>query len=160
MPEQTEIQENPPELDGCPDMSALIYLEEPNVIHNLKIRFERQTVYTRIAKILISINPYEWLPIYSNDNIKRYEENSLLDVPDSSIDPHCYNMAAIAYNDMNSESKSQSLIVCGESGSGKTESAKALMSFLAKTKTESDSSENLSEAVLAVNPILVCTTFK
>ena len=44
---------NPPELDGVEDMSSLLYLEEQNVLHNLKIRFEKQTIYTAVGACAI-----------------------------------------------------------------------------------------------------------
>ena len=72
----------------------------------------------------------------------------------------CYISAEYNYLDFPDFSRfkhlhSQSLIVCGESGSGKTEAAKALMTYLAKTKAAPDKAD-LSDKVLAVNPILVC----
>uniref|UniRef100_A0A6A7G5A7 Unconventional myosin n=1 Tax=Hirondellea gigas TaxID=1518452 RepID=A0A6A7G5A7_9CRUS len=147
---------NPPELDGTPDMSALVHLEEANILHNLSIRFQKQTVYTNIAQVLVSINPYDFsLNMYTNEMLNKYDKNSLQTVPDPDIAPHCYSTAACAYKSMTQFSQSQSLIVCGESGSGKTEAAKALMTFLAKTKSPSGGdAHNVCEAIMAVNPIL------
>ncbi len=56
--------QNPPHLDGVPDMSSLIYLEEDNVVYNLTIRYSKQEIYTYVSSIVIAINPYEKLPIY------------------------------------------------------------------------------------------------
>jgi myosin-5 len=55
--------------------------------------------------------------------------------------------------------QNQSIVVCGESGSGKTESAKHLLRFLTATVSHRDSdaaskTQTLQTQVLAANPIL------
>ena len=46
-----KFKPNPPELDGVPDLTSLLYLEEGNVIHNLNIRFHNKTVYSSVGML-------------------------------------------------------------------------------------------------------------
>lgn len=50
---------NPKHLDGVADMSNLIYLEAPHILHNVRVRYKKQEIYTSISKVLLAINPYE-----------------------------------------------------------------------------------------------------
>ncbi|PIO55455.1 hypothetical protein TELCIR_23158, partial [Teladorsagia circumcincta] len=81
---------------------------------------------TYVANILISINPYEEIDgLYSIDTIKKYRGKSLGQMP-----PHVYAVADKAYREMRRNKESQSIIVSGESGAGKTESQKAILRYL------------------------------
>ena len=76
---EKEFIANPKELDGVCDLSQLIYLEMPHVLHNLKYRYcEMPTkfCYTSISSILLAINPYEYLPIYGDDVIQQFQKSA------------------------------------------------------------------------------------
>ncbi|MES1920990.1 hypothetical protein MHBO_002595, partial [Bonamia ostreae] len=135
-------------MDGVPDMTTLLYLEEDNVIHNLKVRFEKKSVYTNIGSILLSINPYVWIEsLYGDKVMATYRKEP------PSTNPHCYQIASRALNNLRATSENQSIIICGESGAGKTESAKCCISHLAKSR-KSAASKNFVEQVISVNPLL------
>ncbi|XP_039946629.1 unconventional myosin-Vb isoform X2 [Hirundo rustica] len=140
---------NPDILEGQNDLTALSYLHEPAVLHNLKVRFlESNHIYTYCGIVLVAINPYEQLPIYEQDVIYAYSGQNMGD-----MDPHIFAVAEEAYKQMARDEKNQSIIVSGESGAGKTVSAKYAMRFFA-TVGGSTSETNIEAKVLASSPIM------
>ncbi|XP_061209556.1 unconventional myosin-Vb isoform X2 [Neopsephotus bourkii] len=140
---------NPDILVGENDLTALSYLHEPAVLHNLKVRFiESNHIYTYCGIVLVAINPYEQLPIYGQDVIYAYSGQNMGD-----MDPHIFAVAEEAYKQMARYEKNQSIIVSGESGAGKTVSAKYAMRFFA-TVGGSGSETNIETKVLASSPIM------
>ncbi|KAL6096373.1 myo5b [Pungitius sinensis] len=140
---------NPDILVGENDLTALSYLHEPAVLHNLKVRFlEPNHIYTYCGIVLVAINPYEQLHIYGEEVIRAYSGQNMGD-----MDPHIFAVAEEAYKQMARDEKNQSIIVSGESGAGKTVSAKYAMRFFA-TVGGSTSDTNVEEKVLASSPIM------
>ncbi|CAN9499418.1 unnamed protein product [Ophioblennius macclurei] len=140
---------NPNILVGENDLTALSYLHEPAVLHNLRVRFiHSKLIYTYCGIVLVAINPYESLPIYEADIIHAYSGQNMGD-----MDPHIFAVAEEAYKQMARQEKNQSIIVSGESGAGKTVSAKYAMRYFA-TVSCSSGEANVEERVLASNPIM------
>ncbi|XP_055030190.2 unconventional myosin-Va isoform X5 [Misgurnus anguillicaudatus] len=140
---------NPDILVGENDLTALSYLHEPAVLHNLKVRFtDSKLIYTYCGIVLVAINPYETLPIYGADIINAYSGQNMGD-----MDPHIFAVAEESYKQMARDERNQSIIVSGESGAGKTVSAKYAMRYFA-TVSGSASEANVEEKVLASNPIM------
>ncbi|XP_053317882.1 unconventional myosin-Va isoform X3 [Spea bombifrons] len=140
---------NPDILVGENDLTALSYLHEPAVLHNLKVRFiDSKLIYTYCGIVLVAINPYEQLPIYGADIINAYSGQNMGD-----MDPHIFAVAEEAYKQMARDERNQSIIVSGESGAGKTVSAKYAMRYFA-TVSGSTNEANVEEKVLASNPIM------
>ncbi|XP_070536020.1 unconventional myosin-Va-like isoform X2 [Ptychodera flava] len=142
---------NPDILVGENDLTSLSYLHEPAVLYNLKVRFlQSQAIYTYCGIVLVAINPYEELPIYGNDIIYAYSGQNMGD-----MDPHVYAIAEEAYSKMCKFEQNQSIIVTGESGAGKTVSAKYAMRYFATVGGGSGESEtHMEKRVLASNPIM------
>uniref|UniRef100_A0A8C5MY75 Myosin VC n=1 Tax=Leptobrachium leishanense TaxID=445787 RepID=A0A8C5MY75_9ANUR len=139
---------NPDILVGENDLTALSYLHEPAVLHNLKVRFmESKLIYTYSGIILVAINPYKELPIYGDAIIHAYSGQNMGD-----MDPHIFAVAEEAYKQMARNNRNQSIIVSGESGAGKTVSARYAMRYFA-TVSKSSSKANVEDRVLASNPI-------
>ncbi|XP_069483066.1 unconventional myosin-Vb isoform X4 [Ambystoma mexicanum] len=146
---QLPFLRNPDILVGENDLTALSYLHEPAVLHNLKVRFlESNHIYTYCGIVLVAINPYEQLPIYGEDVIYAYSGQNMGD-----MDPHIFAVAEEAYKQMARDEKNQSIIVSGESGAGKTVSAKYAMRYFA-TVGGSANETNVEEKVLASSPIM------
>ncbi|XP_042120290.2 unconventional myosin-Vb isoform X4 [Peromyscus maniculatus bairdii] len=146
---QLPFLRNPDILVGENDLTALSHLHEPAVLHNLKVRFlESNHIYTYCGIVLVAINPYEQLPIYGQDVIYAYSGQNMGD-----MDPHIFAVAEEAYKQMARDEKNQSIIVSGESGAGKTVSAKYAMRYFA-TVGGSASDTNIEEKVLASSPIM------
>uniref|UniRef100_A0A8C2I0S8 Myosin VC n=1 Tax=Cyprinus carpio TaxID=7962 RepID=A0A8C2I0S8_CYPCA len=139
---------NPDILVGENDLTALSYLHEPAVLHNLKVRFvESKIIYTYCGIILVAVNPYKTLPIYGDAVIHAYSGQNMGD-----LDPHIFAVAEEAYKQMARNNKNQSIIVSGESGAGKTVSARYAMRYFAVV-SKSGSKTRVEDKVLASNPI-------
>ncbi|XP_062402519.1 unconventional myosin-Va [Sardina pilchardus] len=140
---------NPDILVGENDLTALSYLHEPAVLHNLRVRFsDSRLIYTYCGIVLVAINPYESLPIYGCDIINAYSGQNMGD-----MDPHIFAVAEEAFKQMARDEKNQSIIVSGESGAGKTVSAKYAMRYFA-TVSGASGEANIEERVLASSPIM------
>ncbi|XP_024926209.3 myosin-11 [Ziziphus jujuba] len=136
---------------GVDDMTKLSYLHEPGVLENLKTRYELNEIYTYTGNILIAINPFQRLPhIYDSHMMQQYKG-----APFGELSPHVFAVADVAYRAMINETKSNSILVSGESGAGKTETTKMLMRYLAflggRTATEG---RTVEQQVLESNPVL------
>lgn len=56
------------------DLTGLTYMEEPNVLRSLKERYESGSIYTNIANIVVALNPYQVLNIYSAEYMMKYRD--------------------------------------------------------------------------------------
>ncbi|KAG8658067.1 hypothetical protein MANES_03G116600v8 [Manihot esculenta] len=135
---------NPDILEGVDDLIKLSYLNEPSVFHNLKCRYSQDMIYSKAGPALIVVNPFKAVPFYGNEIIKAYRQK-LMD------SPHVYALADTAYNDMMRDEKNQSLVISGESGAGKTETAKHAMKYLA---TLGGGTGGIEHEILQTNSIL------
>uniref|UniRef100_F1KUD1 Myosin-VI n=1 Tax=Ascaris suum TaxID=6253 RepID=F1KUD1_ASCSU len=130
------------------DNCALMYLNEATLLNNCRLRYMRKQIYTYVANILISINPYEQIhDLYSSATIKNYQGKSLGQLP-----PHIFAIADKAYRDMKRFCESQSIIVSGESGAGKTESQKYILKYLCESW--GSTAGPVQQRILETNPIL------
>ncbi|MEQ2209568.1 hypothetical protein XENOCAPTIV_001025, partial [Xenoophorus captivus] len=98
--------------------------------------------------VLVAINPYDQLPIYGEEVIDAYSGQDMAD-----MEPHIFSVAEEAYRTMTREERNQSIIISGESGSGKTVSAKFTMRYFAVVGGASQQT-SVEERVLASNPIM------
>lgn len=122
---------------SCSDLTGLTYMEEPNILFSLNERYKKNHIYTNVASILLAINPYQDLPLYDSTTMMKYRSTSATGKTQGTA-PHIFAVAEEAFAALTapfslrrqSAPKNQSMIVCGESGSGKTESAKYLMRYL------------------------------
>ncbi|XP_065578668.1 unconventional myosin-Vb-like isoform X2 [Artemia franciscana] len=142
---------NPDFLVGTNDLTGLSYLHEPAILNSLKQRFINDNIiYTRCGIILVAVNPYRDLGIYDDYTIQAYhhDENQ-----DRNLDPHVYSVAKEAYTQLERDSQDQSIIVSGESGAGKTVSAKYTMRYFA-TAGGSSAETQIEKKVLISSPVM------
>ncbi|KAL6516153.1 hypothetical protein OROGR_019458 [Orobanche gracilis] len=136
---------------GVDDMTKLSYLHEPGVLQNLATRYQLNEIYTYTGGILIAINPFQRLPhLYDGHMMEQYKG-----APFGELSPHVFAIADMAFRAMVHEGKSNSILVSGESGAGKTETTKMLMRYLAylggRKGTEG---RTVEQQVLESNPVL------
>ena len=126
-------------------------VNEATILHNLRARFVEDTVYTNIGTILVSINPFAWIPgLYSSELIAEH-----LNLPPGEIShPHVFQIAAAAFHGLRNEQQNQAIIISGESGAGKTEATKKCLQFFAEAAGSSDKSGGMEGKLLSANPIL------
>ncbi|XP_029972779.1 unconventional myosin-VI-like [Salarias fasciatus] len=129
------------------DNCSLMYLNEATLLNNVRVRYNKDHIYTYVANILIAVNPYFDIPkLYGPDAIRSYQGRSLGTLP-----PHVYAIADKAYRDMKVLKMSQSIIVSGESGAGKTENTKFVLRYLTTTY---GSGQDIDERIVEANPLL------
>lgn len=140
---------NPAILVGQNDLTTLSYLHEPGVLYNLRVRFcERQIIYTYCGIILVAINPYADLPLYGPNIIRAYRGHAM-----GELEPHIFALSEEAYTKLERENCNLSIVVSGESGAGKTVSAKYAMRYFAAVGG-SESETQVERKVLASSPIM------
>jgi len=116
---------NPPKFNRLEDIADLTFLNEPSVVHNLRQRYEAKMIYTYSGLFLVAINPYHPLPIYTPQVISQYKNKRREENP-----PHVYAVAERSWQHMLGERENQSILITGESGAGKTENTKRVISYL------------------------------
>ncbi|XP_023158168.1 myosin-6 isoform X1 [Zea mays] len=136
---------------GVDDMTKLAYLHEPGVLQNLKARYDMNEIYTYTGNILIAVNPFRRLPhLYDTQMMQQYKGAEF-----GELSPHPFAVADVAYRLMRNEGISQSILVSGESGAGKTESTKMIMRYLAYMGGKAASEgRTVEKQVLQSNPVL------
>ncbi|KAF9937697.1 Myosin type-2 heavy chain 1 [Mortierella antarctica] len=147
---------NPPLLEGTEDLTNLSYLNEPAVLSNIKTRYSHCNIYTYSGIVLIAANPFARVNLYTQDIIQAYSGRRR-----GELEPHLFAIAEDAYRCMIRDEKNQTIVVSGESGAGKTVSAKFIMRYFA-TADDSDRGADASKAgmseteeqILATNPIM------
>uniref|UniRef100_A0A4W3IWG1 Myosin VIIBb n=1 Tax=Callorhinchus milii TaxID=7868 RepID=A0A4W3IWG1_CALMI len=137
---------HPTSINGVEDMIRIGDLDEAGILRNLHIRYNETIIYTYIGSILISVNPYQLLPIYTVDQINLYTNKRIGELP-----PHVFAIADNCYFNMRKNKQNQCCIISGESGAGKTECTKLLLQFLTAI-----SGQHLwiEQQILEANPIL------
>eukprot|EP00325_Prymnesiales_sp_UTEX-LB-985_P031004 CAMPEP_0174738262 /NCGR_PEP_ID=MMETSP1094-20130205/69638_1 /TAXON_ID=156173 /ORGANISM="Chrysochromulina brevifilum, Strain UTEX LB 985" /LENGTH=388 /DNA_ID=CAMNT_0015941631 /DNA_START=76 /DNA_END=1239 /DNA_ORIENTATION=+ len=124
--EIVQVQESDPlALEGAPDMVKFSKLSEATLLHNLRVRYARDDIYTRSGSILLSINPFKQLSIYTPQHMAQCKDADAKQLQD--LAPHVYALAEAAYRGMLIEQKKQAILISGESGAGKTEAVKACL---------------------------------
>ncbi|XP_040566496.1 myosin-4 [Lepeophtheirus salmonis] len=145
-------QVNPPKFEKCEDMANLTYLNDASVFNNLKTRFQAKLIYTYSGLFCVVVNPYKRYPIYTPRVVKMYLGKRRNEVP-----PHLWAITETAYRNMLQNSKNQSMLITGESGAGKTENTKKVISYLAMVASSGKKAAkkvSLEDQIVATNPIL------
>ncbi|RUS28033.1 P-loop containing nucleoside triphosphate hydrolase protein [Jimgerdemannia flammicorona] len=152
---------NPPKLEATDDLTNLSYLNEPAVLNTIRTRYLQRNIYTYSGIVLIAANPFDRVPLYEPEIIQLYSGKRR-----GELEPHLFAIAEDAYRCMIREGTNQTIVVSGESGAGKTVSAKFIMRYFAtaddqesgKKKVKSESTATgmsaVEEQILATNPIM------
>ncbi|KAI3778635.1 hypothetical protein L2E82_08016 [Cichorium intybus] len=143
VPSDILLPANPEILDGVDDLMQLSYLSEPSVLYNLQYRYDRDMIYSKAGAVLVAINPFKNIPLYGKDYVEGYKRKKI-------GRPHVYAIADIAIREMIRDEVNQSIVISGESGAGKTETAKIAMKYLATVRGGS----GIEYEILKTNPIL------
>ncbi|XP_053296636.1 unconventional myosin-Ib isoform X1 [Pleuronectes platessa] len=134
---------------GVGDMVLLEPLSEDSFIENLKNRFEHSEIYTYIGSVVISMNPYRNLPIFTPEKVEEYRNRNFYE-----LSPHIYALADEAYRSLRDQDKDQCILITGESGAGKTEASKLVMSYVAAVCGKGQEVNKVKEQLLQSNPVL------
>ncbi|TQV96930.1 myosin-1 [Cordyceps javanica] len=135
---------------GVSDLTLLSKVSNEAINDNLKKRFEGAEIYTYIGHVLVSVNPFRDLGIYTDQVLDSYRGKNRLEMP-----PHVFAIAESAYYNMKAYHENQCVIISGESGAGKTEAAKRIMQYIANVSGgQSGDIQKIKDMVLATNPLL------
>ncbi|XP_041913733.1 unconventional myosin-VIIb isoform X1 [Alosa sapidissima] len=137
---------HPTSINGVDDMIRLGDLNEAGLLRNLLVRHKEGTIYTYTGSILVAVNPYQLLPLYTVEQVQMYTDRRLGELP-----PHVFAVADSCFFNMRRNRKDQCCVISGESGAGKTESTKLMLQFLAAV---SGQRSWIEQQVLEANPIL------
>ncbi|XP_064186818.1 unconventional myosin-VIIa [Anguilla rostrata] len=137
---------HPTSVNGVDDMIRLGDLNEAGLLRNLLVRHKEGIIYTYTGSILVAVNPYQLLPIYTNEQVQMYTDRRL-----GELSPHVFALADSCFFNMRRHRKNQCCIISGESGAGKTESTKLMLQFLASV---SGQHSWIEQQILEANPIL------
>ncbi len=104
------------------NLTGLTELNQKTLLDAIKQRYMDDRIYTDVGDILVAVNPFCSLPLYGSGCSAAFSQ------PDQSgMAPHIFKTAARAYNAMVQAKQNQVCVISGESGAGKTESAKLIM---------------------------------
>lgn len=131
------------------DLTQLTHLHEPAVLSSLQNRFDIDKIYTFTGPILIALNPFKSIRgLYDEDVLRGFITTK------PSPKPHVFNTSNCSYRGICDRQKSQTVLISGESGAGKTETTKHVMKFLALAGSEDGEVTNVEKQVLESNPLL------
>jgi myosin-5 len=118
---------NPPLLEATDDLTNLSYLNEPAgvcccicpalrscshlpaVLHAILNRYSQRLIYTYSGIVLIAVNPFDSLNLYSAEIIQAYSGRKR-----GELEPHLFAIAEDAYRCMIRDHKDQTIVVSGE----------------------------------------------
>ncbi|KAI9918945.1 hypothetical protein PsorP6_011466 [Peronosclerospora sorghi] len=141
------LQNTSESVNGFQDMILIDHLHEASILYNLRKRFFRKLPYTYTGRICIAVNPYQWLDLYSKQTMDMFSDGKRDQKP-----PHVYAVSMEAFFHMRQKQENQSILVSGESGAGKTETTKIVMSHLAALATNTNS--KVIQQIIQANPLL------
>lgn len=118
-------------------------------VDNLRKRFNENLIYTYIGQVLISVNPYKTLNIYTPEDVRQYRNIHFFEAP-----PHIFAVSDVAYRSLTEENRGQCILISGESGSGKTEASKKVLQFIAAATGHKGQVETVKDKLLQSNPVL------
>ncbi|OAX79462.1 hypothetical protein ACJ72_06220 [Emergomyces africanus] len=150
---------NPSMLEASEDLTNLSHLNEPAVLQAIKLRYAQKEIYTYSGIVLIATNPFARVDsLYVPQMVQVYAGKQR-----ATQAPHLFAIAEEAFSDMLRDGQNQTIVVSGESGAGKTVSAKYIMRYFATRGTpnqgsysavRADSISETEEQILATNPVM------
>lgn len=153
----------PRPFSGAHNNSALFFPVQAAILYNLKTRHVDAKPYSRVADIVIAVNPYQWLNDLYAEKVRMYYAQKIVwdradKDPRLGLPPHIYEVSSLCYKGLAYEKQNQSILVSGESGAGKTETVKICMNHIATVQQNPDErTDKMSPVVKRIldsNPLL------
>ncbi|KFO35059.1 Myosin-XVI [Fukomys damarensis] len=123
-PEQVKLM--PPAPND--DLATLSELNDSSLLYEIQKRFGNNQIYTFIGDILLLVNPFKELPIYSPMVSQLYLSHT--GTPCPSLPPHLFCCAERAVHQLFRDRRLQCFVLSGERGSGKSEASKQIARHL------------------------------
>uniref|UniRef100_A0A8U8BXH3 Uncharacterized protein n=1 Tax=Geospiza parvula TaxID=87175 RepID=A0A8U8BXH3_GEOPR len=125
------------------------HTSEAAFLNNLRKRYQENLIYTYIGSLLVSVNPYQELDLYTVSQMQLYRGVNFFELP-----PHLYAIADNAYRVMCNEFNNHFILISGESGAGKTEASKKILQYYAVTCPTTEQLQTVRDRLLLSNPVL------
>ncbi|KAI8799852.1 chitin synthase-domain-containing protein [Cladochytrium replicatum] len=111
------------------DLTLLPNITEDDIVSNLRDRFTQNQPCTNCgASSLVYINPMKSIESFSDASLQKFTDYATdLSGEKLPLPSHIFQLAASAFLHMIKEEQDQSIILSGESGSGKTEARKLIV---------------------------------
>ena len=93
---------NTDEIDNQNNLIDIPHLNEPTVLNSIYLRYIQNNIYTYTGQILISINPFKNLQLYTDPIIESYKNNQ-------NMNPHIYQIARKSYNNLKNTHQNQTI---------------------------------------------------
>ena len=140
---------------GNNDMCSMSVLTRESILQNLKSRFLGELVYTYVGDIVVSLNPFKNVGCVGRDIRSRYKACH----SPSALPPHIYALVHQTYSQMLAENVSQSILISGESGAGKTEAMKICLTYMGELSSGSSAAcgqgeSDVAKQLLQTNPLM------
>jgi myosin-1 len=138
---------------GVGDFVLLESINIESFMSNLKLRFEKNRMYTYIGEVVVSVNPYKELNITGQDYVREYRGREIFESA-----PHIFAVAEAAYKVMKRQVQDSCIVISGESGSGKTEASKIILKYISAITNNSGKNdiERVKNILVQSNVILEC----
>ena len=108
-------------------------------------------VYTYVGDIIVSVNPFKNTGCVGSAIRAKYKGGSRSHLP-----PHIYALVDQTYNTMVRDSNSQSILISGESGAGKTEAMKICLTYIGHASQAKGQrvADEVAPRLMMTNPIM------
>ena len=119
------------------DVLDLPELTPPTLLASLRLRFEREVVYTHVGHVVVTVNPFKPTGCVGREVMSRYQRGRSHEGKVGwggvgwELPPHVYGLVARVHRLVlgggeggEGGAADQSVIISGESGAGKTEASK------------------------------------
>ena len=143
---------------GYNDLCTLPRLSKEAILSNLKKRFVGEVVYTYVGNIVISVNPFCNTGCVGRGIRKRYKGCK----SPQNLPPHIYALVDGTYASLLESWSSQSILISGESGAGKTEAMKICLTYLGELSAGagkgggggSSEGDDVARKLMLTNPVM------
>ena len=93
---------NPAPLAEVPDLTSLSFLNEPSILHSLRQRYTGDTIYTHAGPVLIAVNPFKSVPLYTPEHVQHYVSRPPVGQSSQGYEPHIFLTADKAFKQVSS----------------------------------------------------------
>ncbi|CDI86233.1 myosin A, putative [Eimeria praecox] len=131
------------------DVGTIPHQNIPCVLEFLRVRYMNKVMYTAVEPLIVAINPFQDLHNGTPEVIGQYRDAADCD----KLPPHIFQISRRAVENLHGVKKSQTIVVSGESGAGKTETTKQLMKYFASARS-GNLDARIQQAIMAANPVL------
>ncbi|KAI8078790.1 chitin synthase-domain-containing protein [Halteromyces radiatus] len=110
------------------DLTLLESIDEDSITSTLKLRFDNGAIYTKVNdNIIIAVNPNQERQQESLQYVAEYKDTS---DKGAALPPHVYQLTNQTYLHMRRTGIDQSILISGETGSGKTFTYRQILQHL------------------------------